>query len=135
MNGQPGLAQPSTEDERRAAGASVATMEHFSQVSDVYNGIRTTDLEPIDYIRKRLGTRTRIVGAEVTRDQSPHVSLRDQGVTKRSPRLLRRPVGLQHRPQRPPDHIGDAAMMLEKWNQTKQVQTDAAWVHDGSAAE
>ena len=65
MNGQPGLAQPSTEDERRAAGASVATMEHFSQVSDVYNGIRTTDLEPIDYIRKRLGTRTRIVGAEV----------------------------------------------------------------------
>ena len=32
-------------------------------------------------------------------------------------------------------HIGDAAMMLEKWNQTKQVQTDAAWVHDGSAAE
>ena len=42
-------------------------------------------------------------------------------------------------------HSGDEAMMeklrstapemLKKWNETKQVQTDAAWVHDGSAAE
>jgi hypothetical protein len=41
-------------------------------------------------------------------------------------------------------HIGDDAMMeklrstapvmLEKWNQTKEVQRDAAWVHDGSTA-
>ncbi len=42
-------------------------------------------------------------------------------------------------------HSGDAAMMdrlkstapemLEKWNQSKQVQRDAAWVHDGSTAK
>ena len=42
-------------------------------------------------------------------------------------------------------HIGDDAMMkklqstapimLEKWNQTKEVQSDAAWVHDGSTAD
>jgi len=26
-----------------------------------------------------------------------------------------------------------APKMLEKWNQTKKVQHDAAWVHDSSA--
>jgi len=44
---------------------SVLTMEHFSRVSNVYNQVRTTDLEPIDYIQGRLGYRDKIIAAEV----------------------------------------------------------------------
>ena len=79
MNLQPATAQPLTEREQRAADASVATMEHFSQVSDVYNEIRTTDIEPIDYIREHLGTQSRIIGAEVGAGggRYSHLLLRD----------------------------------------------------------
>ena len=79
MNLQPATVQPLTEREQRAADASVATMEHFSQVSDVYNDIRTTDIEPIAHIRKHLGDRSRIIGAEVGAGggRYSHLLLRD----------------------------------------------------------
>jgi ubiquinone/menaquinone biosynthesis C-methylase UbiE len=44
---------------------NVLTMEHFSRVSNVYNQVRTTDLEPIDYIKSRLGRWGKIIAGEV----------------------------------------------------------------------
>lgn len=47
------------------ATKSVLTMEHFSRVSDVYNEVRTTNPDPVFYIKERLRICDRIVGAEV----------------------------------------------------------------------
>ena len=44
---------------------TVLAMEHFSRVSNVYNGVRTTDPEPVCYIQQHLDHLDRIAGAEV----------------------------------------------------------------------
>ncbi len=44
---------------------TVLAMEHFSRVSNVYNGVRTTDPEPVCFIQQHLDHLDRIAGAEV----------------------------------------------------------------------
>ena len=79
MSIQPTSTLPLTREERLSADAGVATMAHFSQVSVVYNGIRTTDLEPITCIQKHLGARSPIIGAEIGAGggRYSHLLLRD----------------------------------------------------------
>ena len=38
---------------------------HFSKVSSIYNDVRTTDIEPIQFVSKQMGGRGKITGADI----------------------------------------------------------------------
>jgi ubiquinone/menaquinone biosynthesis C-methylase UbiE len=40
-------------------------VEHFTQISSVYNQVRTTDIEPVRFIQEQLGDRSEIAGADI----------------------------------------------------------------------
>jgi ubiquinone/menaquinone biosynthesis C-methylase UbiE len=45
--------------------AGILAVEHFTQVSEVYNDVRTTDIEPVRLVRQRLCDRDEIAGADI----------------------------------------------------------------------
>ena len=55
------------EDGKGTVTSSVESLmsEHFSQVASIYSQIRTIDLDPINYIAKKLASKSKIVAADI----------------------------------------------------------------------